>query len=70
MKRWYPPGDMPVPEDVADAAVFLASDRARMINGVNLPVDGGVTMPIAIGVDWDTYTSVKKEAARKQRQQQ
>lgn len=29
------------PEDVAAAALFLASDAARFITGVNLPVDGG-----------------------------
>ncbi len=29
------------PEDVADLAVFLASDRARMISGQNIHVDGG-----------------------------
>jgi NAD(P)-dependent dehydrogenase (short-subunit alcohol dehydrogenase family) len=28
-------------QDVADAVTFLASDRARHINGVNLTVDGG-----------------------------
>jgi 3-oxoacyl-[acyl-carrier protein] reductase len=28
-------------EDVADATLFLASDRARQITGVDLPVDGG-----------------------------
>jgi NAD(P)-dependent dehydrogenase (short-subunit alcohol dehydrogenase family) len=27
--------------DVADACVFMASDRARQITGVDLPVDGG-----------------------------
>jgi NAD(P)-dependent dehydrogenase (short-subunit alcohol dehydrogenase family) len=31
------------PEDVAEAAVFLASDRAAQITGVVLPVDGGTT---------------------------
>lgn len=31
------------PEDVANAAVFLASDRAAQITGVVLPVDGGTT---------------------------
>lgn len=31
------------PEDVASAAAFLASDDARWITGVNLPVDGGTT---------------------------
>jgi len=31
-------------EDVADACLFLASDRARQITGVDLPVDGGWAM--------------------------
>lgn len=31
------------PEDVADAAVFLASDRSAQITGIVLPVDGGTT---------------------------
>jgi len=30
-----------LPEDVANAVYFLASDQAAHINGVNLPVDGG-----------------------------
>lgn len=29
------------PDDVAHAAVFLASDEASFITGVELPVDGG-----------------------------
>jgi 3-oxoacyl-[acyl-carrier protein] reductase len=36
-----PLGRMPEPEDTANAAVFLASDEARMITGVALPIDGG-----------------------------
>lgn len=32
-----------LPQDVAEAALFLASDRARQITGVTLPVEGGVT---------------------------
>jgi NAD(P)-dependent dehydrogenase (short-subunit alcohol dehydrogenase family) len=31
------------PRDVANAALFLASDEARWITGVTLPVDGGYT---------------------------
>ena len=34
------------PEDVANAAVFLASARAAQITGVVLPVDGGTTAGI------------------------
>jgi NAD(P)-dependent dehydrogenase (short-subunit alcohol dehydrogenase family) len=32
-----------LPEDVAQAALFLASDRARQITGIAMPVEGGVT---------------------------
>ena len=31
------------PEDVAYAAVYLASDRAKFVTGIALPVDGGAT---------------------------
>lgn len=30
-------------DDIADAAVFLGSDRSRYVTGVVLPVDGGMT---------------------------
>jgi 3-oxoacyl-[acyl-carrier protein] reductase len=36
-----PLGRMSEPRDVANAAVFLASDEAAFITGVNMPVDGG-----------------------------
>jgi NAD(P)-dependent dehydrogenase (short-subunit alcohol dehydrogenase family) len=36
-----PMGRIGTPEDIAGPAVFLASDMARYITGVTLPVDGG-----------------------------
>jgi NAD(P)-dependent dehydrogenase (short-subunit alcohol dehydrogenase family) len=36
-----PYGRIGTPEDIAPVAVFLASDAARFIHGVSLPVDGG-----------------------------
>ena len=41
--KWYPLGRIGEPEDVAGAALFLASDEAAWISGVVLPVDGGLT---------------------------
>jgi NAD(P)-dependent dehydrogenase (short-subunit alcohol dehydrogenase family) len=40
--RWYPLGRVGEPEDVAKAAVFLASDDASWITGEVLRVDGGL----------------------------
>jgi NAD(P)-dependent dehydrogenase (short-subunit alcohol dehydrogenase family) len=39
-----PSGRLGEVSDMADAVVFLASDAARFINGVGLPVDGGMGM--------------------------
>jgi NAD(P)-dependent dehydrogenase (short-subunit alcohol dehydrogenase family) len=36
-----PMGELGQPSDVADAALFLASDAAKYITGIILPVDGG-----------------------------
>lgn len=41
--KWYPLGRIGDPEDVAGAALFLASDEAAWISGTVLPVDGGLT---------------------------
>ncbi len=40
----YALGRLGAPQDVANAAVFLASDEASFITGVILPVDGGLTI--------------------------
>ena len=43
LKKWYPLRDFADPQDIANAVAFLASDLGRMITGVVLPVDGGLT---------------------------
>jgi len=43
LKKWYPLRDFAEPRDIANAAAFLASDLGRMITGVVLPVDAGLT---------------------------
>jgi meso-butanediol dehydrogenase/(S,S)-butanediol dehydrogenase/diacetyl reductase len=37
-----PMGRAATAEEVGDVIVFLAGDDARFVNGVNLPVDGGL----------------------------
>lgn len=39
----YPIGRAGKPEDVAQAVLYLASDEASFVTGVDLPVDGGLT---------------------------
>jgi NAD(P)-dependent dehydrogenase (short-subunit alcohol dehydrogenase family) len=46
-----PMGKMVEPEDIAQAALFLSSEKARYITGVTLPVDAGF---LADGV-WSAY---------------
>jgi len=40
----YPIGRTGLPRDIADAALFLASDMSSWITGTELVVDGGLTM--------------------------
>jgi NAD(P)-dependent dehydrogenase (short-subunit alcohol dehydrogenase family) len=44
LKEEIPTGRFAYPEEIAAAAVFLASDAADMINGADLLVDGGYTI--------------------------
>ena len=42
-EKKVPLGRMATPEDIAGPVVFLASDAAKYITGINLPVEGGLT---------------------------
>jgi NAD(P)-dependent dehydrogenase (short-subunit alcohol dehydrogenase family) len=43
-KAKTPLGRLATPEDIANAAVFLASEEARMVAGVTLKIDGAITV--------------------------
>lgn len=43
MKNYAPAKRFAKPEELANAVVFLASEAAGYINGINLPIDGGRT---------------------------
>ena len=44
MKRLIPKGRFAEPEEIAAAAVYLASDYSDMVNGADLVIDGGYTV--------------------------
>jgi NAD(P)-dependent dehydrogenase (short-subunit alcohol dehydrogenase family) len=52
--------DLTLPEDIAAAVAFLASDNARHITGAKLVVDGGL-------VHCDTYQTPLRANAAAQR---
>jgi len=54
------------PDDVAWAVLFLASERAGFITGVDLPVDGGETAALCqpATVDLELYTELYREIQR------
>ena len=61
-KTWYeellkrvPAGRVGIPEDIANLAVFLASDKSSFINGQTIYVDGGQS------VDGSLYSMVGKD---------
>ena len=45
MQEAIPLGRLGTPRDIANAALFLASDDAAYITGTTVVVDGGQTLP-------------------------
>lgn len=45
-----PVGRVGVPDDLASTAVFLASDESAYVTGVQIPVDGGMTISGDVGL--------------------
>ena len=43
LAAWYPLGRVGEPDEIAAAALFLASDEASFVTGAILAVDGGLT---------------------------
>ena len=46
-----------MPEDIANLITFLVSDKARMINGTSIDIDGGQRLGF---LDWQTFLNVRK----------
>ncbi len=44
LKKLIPTGRFAYPDEIAAAAIYLASDAARMVNGADLVIDGGYTI--------------------------
>jgi NAD(P)-dependent dehydrogenase (short-subunit alcohol dehydrogenase family) len=44
--KFYPVGRLGKPEDIAYAAIWLASDESSFVTGATIPVDGGVSAGI------------------------
>jgi NAD(P)-dependent dehydrogenase (short-subunit alcohol dehydrogenase family) len=52
-------------EDIGEAAVFLASERARTITGISLDVEGGTSNSMG---DWEGYIKRHKDYVANRRQ--
>ena len=64
VRRMQPLQRIGSPTDVANALVFLASDRAAQITGIVMPIDGGTTAgppPVDVGVLTTTPASGPKD---------
>ena len=61
LKRWGKESD------IADAALFLASDAAKWITGTILEVDGGVTIASPEMSRFDSLESLEQDPRAKRR---
>lgn len=52
LHQWQPIRGAAVPDDIAPAAVWLAGDASRFVNGHDLVVDGGISAgrPLSVGI--------------------
>ena len=57
----HPIGRLIQPEDVANVVLFLASDKAGVVTGITMPVDGGLLSGI---VSWDIDTRRRRTVSR------
>ncbi|RKD86292.1 SDR family NAD(P)-dependent oxidoreductase [Halopiger aswanensis] len=65
--RWldqYPLGRFGRPEEVADTALFLATERAGFITGENIVVDGGLTVSLPTSFQNEIYQANDPPAER------
>lgn len=60
VEQSVPLGRMGVPQDIANAALFLVSDAASYVTGVILPVDGGQNM-LGGAPQYQTYLAMQAE---------
>ncbi len=52
VKRMYPGGRLGVPLDVAECALYLASDASAFVTGASMVVDGGITSGRKFDLDY------------------
>jgi NAD(P)-dependent dehydrogenase (short-subunit alcohol dehydrogenase family) len=60
LPRWQPLPHVGRPDDIAQVALFLASDAARLMTGHNLAVDGGICAGWPTGAVRDDITLFRK----------
>jgi len=60
-KVTFPLRELVQPEDIANATVFLASDKAKMITGTSIDIDAGMSLGWGL-VSAEIYAEQKKSA--------